>query len=175
MTSSMSSLFSIESPQGWNVLFAEDSDRDLDFDEGFEEDELHQSKPPSRRPLLWILLLLLIGGIAYWIINNPSPQMRETPAVKVVEGTNPTTPINIFPDIGSPLFGENQTVVLAQKTGEAMLTEHVTNSQSGPMVKTDERLTILDGSYQKTGWMYQVKTTSGKTGWISEDKLKSSS
>ncbi len=172
MTSTMSNQFPIESPSRWNVLFAEDADRDLDFDEGFEEDELHQSKPPSRRPLLWILLLLLVGAIAYWSLNNQSRQMPETTAINSVQDTASLSPIHTQSDIGSPLFRENQTVVLVEKAGEALLTEDATNSRPGPIVKADERLTILDGSHQKTGWIYLVKTTSGKTGWIPEDKLR---
>ena len=51
-------------PLPWkNIFFAEDSDKDLDFDEGLEDDELHESKPPSRRPILWIILLLLVLGV----------------------------------------------------------------------------------------------------------------
>ena len=77
------------------MLFAEESDKDLDFDEGFEEeDELNQSKPPSRRPLLWILLLLLVGTAAYWMLNDPSSQMTETTAIDSVEGSDPASPID---------------------------------------------------------------------------------
>ena len=70
MTATIGTIFPIERPSRWNVFFAEESDKDLDFDEGFEEDELHQSKPPSRRPLLWIVLLVLVAGIAYWTLNE---------------------------------------------------------------------------------------------------------
>jgi uncharacterized protein YgiM (DUF1202 family) len=45
----------------------------------------------------------------------------------------------------------------------------------GPLVKSGETLTILDGSYQPTGWVYQVRTQAGKTGWISAEKLKKQS
>jgi len=53
----------------WNLLLAEDPNKDLEFDEGLEEDDLEESKPPSRKPLLWILLLLLAVGIAYWSLK----------------------------------------------------------------------------------------------------------
>jgi hypothetical protein len=33
-------------------------------------------------------------------------------------------------------------------------------------------LTILDGDYQKRGWMYAVRTQDGKKGWIAERHLK---
>ncbi len=172
MTATFDAILSRERPSRWNMLFAEESDKDLDFDEGFEEDELNESKPPSRRPLLWILLLLLVGTAAYWMLNNQASQLSETTSIDLVEDTNPASPIDTPVDIASPLFGEDQSVVLAEKTGETRLTEGPSNSQPGPMVKSGEQLIILDGSYQITGWIYQVKTPSGKTGWIPEDKLK---
>ena len=164
MTATFDAMFSRERSSRWNMLFAEESDKDLDFDEGFEEDELNQSKPPSRRPLLWIVLLLLVGTAAYWMLNNQSSQAPKTTSVNLMEGTNPV----------SPLFREDQSVVLAEKTGEAILTVSPNNSHPGPMVKSGEQLTILDGSYQPTGWIYHVKAPSGKTGGIPEDKLKQS-
>lgn len=156
----------------WNVFFADESDRDLDFDEGFEEDELHQSKPPSGRPLLWILLLVLIGGVAYWILNAPSPTMENPAVMDIVEDTNPASSANIQPNISTPLFREDQTVIL---TAETMLMGDPTNSQPGPIVAAGERMTIVDGSHQLQGWVYLVKTASGKTGWVPTKKIKSPS
>lgn len=175
MTATFDTMFPMKRPLRWNMLFAEDSDRDLDFDEGFEEDELQQSKPPSRRPLLWILLLILVGGIAYWTLNNQSPQRPRTADLESIEDTNGTPQGEALADLSSPLFRENQTVVLAEETRETMLMGNPTNSQPGPMVKSSEHLTILDGSHQITGWVYQVKTASGKTGWISGEKIKTPS
>jgi hypothetical protein len=162
MTATFDATLPMKRPLRWNVFFAEESERDLDFDEGFEEDELHHSKPPSRRPLLWILLLILVGGIAYWMLNDPSPKMQKITAMNQS-------------DMTVPLFQENQTVVLADKTGVSILMGDPTNSQPGPIVKASEHLTILDGSYQITGWIYLVKTESGKTGWISGEKIKNPS
>ena len=110
MTATMHAIFPLESPARWNVLFAQDSDTDLDFDEGFEEDELHQSKPPSHRPLLWIILLVLVGAIAYWTFNDPSPQRPRTAAIESLEGTNSALQVDAHMDIASPLFREDQTV-----------------------------------------------------------------
>ena len=172
MTATFDAMLPIKRPLRWNVFFAEESDRDLDFDEGFEEDELHQSKPPSRRPLLWILLLVLVGGVAYWILNDPSSKMQRPTFMDSVEGTNSASQGGAQSDLAAPLFQENQTVVLADKTGVSMLMGDPTNSQPGPMVKSSEHLTILDGSYQLTGWIYLVKTESGKTGWIAGEKIK---
>ena len=172
MTAGFDAMLPMKRPFRWNVFFAEESDRDLDFDEGFEEDELHQSKPPSRRPLLWILLLVLVGGVAYWLLNDPSLKMQSPTSMDSVEITNPASQGDAQSDLEAPLFQENQTVVLADKTGVSMLMGDTTNSQPGPIVKASERLTILDGSYQITGWIYLVKTESGKTGWISGEKIK---
>ncbi len=169
MPPTMTNTYPIERPSIWNVLFAEDSDRDLDFDEGFEEDELHESKPPSRRPLLWILLLVLIGGVAYWVLNKPAPRIQNPVAIDAVEVTKQTSVPDIQSDITAPLFSEDQTVVL---TEESMLMGDSTNSQPGPIVAAGERLTIVDGSHQIQGWVYLVKTESGKTGWISGEKIK---
>lgn len=168
MTTTLDAMFPIERPSRWNVLFAEEADKDLDFDEGFEEDELHQSKPPSRRPLLWIVLVLLVAGGAYWILNNPSMPRSNSTGMDSVEDTNLTRQS----DLPSPSFEEGQTVMLTEETGGSMLMGDPTNSQPGPMVPADERLTILDGSYQLQGWVYLVKTESGETGWISAEKLK---
>ena len=175
MTDTIGTMFPIERPSRWNVFFAEESDKDLDFDEGFEEDELHQSKPPSRRPLLWIILLVLVAGIAYWTLNEQAPQRPRTAVIESAEGTKGTPQGESPADVSSPLFREDQTVVLAEEAGEAMLMGDPANSQPGPLVKGGEHLIIIDGSYQITGWVYQVKTASGKTGWISEYKLMESS
>lgn len=169
MTPTMTNTFPIEQPSLWNVLFAEDSDKDLDFDEGFEEDELHESKPPSRRPLLWILLLVLVGGVAYWVLNNPSPTMQKPVPIDAMDVTEQTSAPDIQADIATPLFREDQAVVLTEK---AMLMGDSTNSQPGPIVAAGERMTIVDGSHQSQGWVYLVKTESGKTGWIAGEKIK---
>ncbi len=175
MTATIDTMFPVERPSNWNVFFAEESDKDLDFDEGFEEDELHQSKPPSRRPLLWILLLILVSVIAYWALTNQSSKIPRTAVIETGSDINPSLHVDTPTASTSPLFGEDQIVEPADETRDTMLAGDATNSQPGPMVNAGEHLTILDGSYQTTGWVYQVKTQSGKTGWISEEKLKKSS
>ncbi len=171
MTATLHSWFTLERPFGANIFFAQDPDKDLDFDEGFEEDELNQSKPPSRRPLLWILLLLLVAVVAYWILNDPGA--RKIPSV-MDSGTDNTgsTATASISDSPEPLFRESQIVVLDNETGEAMLMGDSINSRPGPMVQAGEPLTVLDGNYELEGWVYFVRTKSGKTGWISGEKLK---
>ena len=175
MTATFDTMLPINRPLRWNVFFAEDSDRDLDFDEGFEEDELLQSKPPSRRPLLWILLLLLVGVAAYWILNNPSPNMSQTATIGSIEAVNSAPDVNVTPPTTVPLFGEDQTVVFVEEARESMLMGDLANTRPGPMVQAGEHLTVLDGVQQPHGWVYWVKAKSGETGWISEEMIKSPS
>ncbi len=172
MTATIASMLPTAHSSRWNVFLAEDSDKDLDFDEGFEEDELHQSKPPSRRPLLWILLLLLVGVIAYWVLNDQSMHRPNMTGIETVDHSNTQSEGAESHNVASPLFREDQSVTLAESTGGTMLMGDPTNSRPGPLIKSSEPLTILDGTHQLTGWVYQVQTSSGKIGWIVEDKLK---
>src|SRR5215831_11861627 len=61
-------------PFQWNLLFAREPEPDLEF----TEEELEQTTPtrprspmkPSKksgggRPMMWVLLLILVGGVAY--------------------------------------------------------------------------------------------------------------
>jgi hypothetical protein len=174
MTSTIGAVFSTEQPSRWNVLFAQEPDKDLEFDEGLEEDDLNQSKPPSRKPLLWIVLLLLIGGLAYWSLkpNTFMPQSTSSDTTDITsnqEGHQSQTAIT------PPTFQENEEVSLTDTLGRSLLMGDPANTTPGPMVKPGETLTILDGNYQPTGWVYQVQTQTGKTGWISAEKLKKQS
>lgn len=175
MTSTIGAVFPTEHPSRWNQLFAQESDKDLEFDEGLEEDDLNQSKPPSRKPLLWILLVLLAVGVAYWSLKPntsfiPKPASMDTGGMTSDKGRQKPQV-----DITPPTFQENQAVSLSDAAGESMLMGDPANTKPGPMVKSGETLTILDGSYQPTGWVYQVQTPDGKTGWISAEKLKKQS
>ncbi len=173
MTSTIGAVFSTEQPSRWNVLFAQEPDKDLEFDEGLEEDDLNQSRPPSRKPLLWIIvLLLLIGGVAYWALNSNTfmPQATSTDTAAITRNQDGhQSQAGMTP----PTFHENQEVSLTDTLGRSLLMGDPANTTPGPIVKPGEPLTILDGAYQPTGWVYQVQTPTGKTGWISAEKLKS--
>jgi hypothetical protein len=167
------------------MLFAKDVDPDLDFDEGLEDDELYQRKPPRRRPLLWILILLLAVGVVYWALGPEFPLFtsQESPS-------DPLAPPRIeLPDTGQktvntvpgitvpiPLFREGQEVQLVQKPGQntrsATLLGDATGTRPGPLVKMGETLTILDGEMVGENWVYKVRTQSGATGWVLERSLK---
>ena len=175
MTSTIGAVFPTKHPSRWNLLFAQEPDKDLDFDEGLEDDELHQSKPPSRRPVLWIILMLLAIGVAYWTLKPDSSFMPKPAPMDTAEMTSNTGRQKSQSNIAPPTFQENQTVSLSDVVGDSMLMGDPVNTKMGPLVKSGETLTILDGSYQPTGWVYQVRTQAGKTGWISAEKLKKQS
>jgi hypothetical protein len=168
----------------WSLLFAKDVDQDLDFDEGLEDDELDQHKPPRRRPLLWILILLLAVGVVYWAL-----QPDFSPFTSQDSSSDPISPPRItLPDTGQkeiktlpvisvpiPLFKEGQKVLLVQQPGENTLSvtllSNASGTQPGPLVKAGEILTILDGETVGEGWVYKVRTQSGATGWVSEKSI----
>ena len=168
----------------WSLLFAKDVDQDLDFDEGLEDDELYQRKPPRRRPLFWIFIILLAVGVVYWALG-PEPSFftsQESPSDPV------SPPLTNLPDTGLktiktlpartipiPLFQEGQEVQLVQKLGQntrsATLLGNASGTRPGPSVKMGEILTILDGEMVGGNWVYQIRTQSGATGWVSEKSL----
>lgn len=171
MTSTIGAESSRAHPSQWHLLFAQEPDKDLDFDEGLEDDDLHDSKPPSRRPFLWIILVLLAIGIAYWTLNPNTSMMPESAST---ERSERATDTRQGPAAGMtpPAFQENQRVALSGATGDSMLMGDPLKKQPGPKVKSGETLVILDGSYQPTtGWVYQVRTQNGRTGWISGEQL----
>lgn len=172
MTSTIGAVFPTKRPFQWHLLFAQEPDKDLDFDEGLEDDDMHQSKPPSRRPVLWILLVVLVIGVAYWTLKPDSSFMPKPVPMDTAQMKNDTGQGLSPADVTSPTFQENQIVTLSDTIGDSMLMGDPTNTKIGPLVKSKETLTILDGSYQPTGWVYQVRTQTGKTGWISANKLK---
>ena len=44
-------------------------------------------------------------------------------------------------------------------------------TKTSTTVLTGATLTILDGDYQKNGWVYAVRTQEGRKGWIPERNL----
>ncbi len=166
-----------DSKPEWSIFFAQEPDQDLEFDEGLEEDELNQHKPPTRRPLLWILLLLIVVGFIYWTMKPDLaklPGLPTSPNVTEDLTTSPTkSPRSLSP---IPKFGEGDTVTLStshiENNPSMALTGDVAGMQPGPRVKIGETLTILDGEMIDQHWVYQIQTPSGHEGWISEKHLQ---
>ena len=176
-------------PNPWAVLFAQDANQDLDFDEGLEDMDDLDPKPPSRRPLVLILLLLVVAGVGYFmldpgafstlsnLITAPASKTAapegpaKTPSPSMAKTTSPAHP-------PVPTFQEGQLVsVVAKPGGPAFmkLSSDAQAKQPGPLVKTGEMLTILDGALVNNAWVYLVHTKSGASGWIQENQLKAQS
>ena len=168
----------------WSLLFAKDVDQDLDFDEGLEDEELYQRKPPRRRPLLWILILLLAVGVVYWALGPEIPLFtnQDSPSEPVAQprlgipddGKNTVKTLPAI-KVPIPLFQEGQKVQLVQMPGQntrtATLLSDASGTRPGPLVKMGETLTILDGEMVGGNWVYEVRTQSGASGWVLEKSL----
>src|SRR5687767_6447565 len=66
----------------WNLISARQPEPDLEFTEEDLEDAAPQPshsmkspKPSNKRPILWMVLLLVLGGIAY-VAMDPDMVMR---------------------------------------------------------------------------------------------------
>ena len=113
MAALVGNLTSVGNPFPWTVFFARQPDQDLEF----TEEELDQTTatratgplPPHKksggsRPILWILLLLLVG-MAYLAVMKPemlaawlSPYLGEpTPQPTVAMQPKPTPPALVIP------------------------------------------------------------------------------
>ena len=171
-------------PSAWSTLFAQEPEQDLEFDEGLEDDELNQHKPPTRRPLLWILLLLIAVGVMYWTMKPDLAQFPGIPGSSETIGASPSSPpesgisdqATATQTIPIPKFGEGDTVTLSLGSGNSRmsmtLTADAAGRQPGPRVKTGESLIVIDGQAIDNQWMYEINTSSGKRGWISEKHLQ---
>ena len=169
----------------WPILLARDADQDLDFDEGLEDDELDQHKPPNRRPLLWIVILLLAVGTVYWVLKpdffmgTGTDSMDQPPSPSMTSPTpgqgQPTMATSS--SMSSPKFAEGQQVLFS--TGAEVNSESSTlkgdasGTKPGPAVKPGELLTIVDGEIVGTSWVYKVQKSSGATGWVLEKEIRS--
>ena len=132
----------------WPIFLARDADQDLDFDEGLEDDELDQHKPPNRRPLLWIVILLLAVGTVYWALkpdlfmstgtdslDQPPPPGMASPDPGQTQPTGGTSP-----SFSSPKFAEGQQVLFSKGAAGSMdsstLKGDASGTKPGPVCQT---------------------------------------
>lgn len=168
----------------WPILLARDVDQDLDFDEGLEDDELDQHKPPNRRPLLWIVILLLAVGIVYWALKpdffmtTGTDSMDQPPSPSIaspIPGQNQPNRATSSSS-SSPKFAEGQQVLFSKyaegNTESLKLKGDASGTKPGPAVKPGELLTIVDGEILGTSWVYKVQKSSGATGWVLENEIR---
>jgi hypothetical protein len=173
----------------WALLFAQNAEKDLDFDDGLDDMDDLDPKPPSRRPLVLILLLLIVAGVGYVMMDpgalSSLTSMITAPASKTqdhagdpsstAQSDGKTTSPSQTP---VPSFQEGQLVaVVSPHDGPTAmkLSGDAQGKQPGPSVKTGELLTILDGAIVDNTWIYLVHTKSGASGWIGEHQLKAQS
>ena len=219
----------------------------------FTEEDLDEAVPPpappmtapkrsKKGPLLWILLLLLVGGIGY-VAMDPDGAMQmiqpyldggaETsqpvaqrppapapkPALPPVQAPAPSPAQSVAPPavvdnappapvdgpapihgeipaaaapaptpapamkpapapvrIAGPLYGEGQRVMViatpSRPKSPVPLFADSVGTKTSTTVPANTTLTILDGEYQKSGWVYAVRTQDGRKGWIPERSLR---
>jgi len=173
----------------WPLFFAKDADQDLDFDDGLEDMDDLDPKPPSRRPLILILLLLIVAGIGYFMMDpgalSSLTSMITAPGSKTLDHTASSKTPGTHEDTTSstaqppvPSFQEGQLVAVeANHSGASSLklTGDAQGKQPGPSVTAGELLTILDGALVNNSWVYLVHTKSGASGWIGQHQLKAQS
>jgi hypothetical protein len=109
MAALVGNLTSILNPFDWTLLFARQPEPDLEF----TEEELDQTITTKARgpinprkksgggsPILWVLLLALVGGIAY--VVTMEPEMLEEWLSPYLGESNPPTPIATRPKPMAP-------------------------------------------------------------------------
>lgn len=183
---------------GLQILLARDPDQDLTYDET-TEDMLERSgyghqKPPGWRPLVWIVLLLVFAGALYVamqpgvvldLFKSFEPETAVQPPQIASQASGRKTPgpavpardsKNVATDVPTPRFHEGQQVTIAPRkgagNGQASLRGNSAGTRPGPPIQPGEHLTILDGSLVDGIWIYQVRTSRGATGWVSETRLQ---
>ena len=173
---------------GWSTFFAQEtqeSDQDLEFDEGLEDDDLNQHKPPTRRPLLWILLLLIVVGVVYWTMKPDLAQLPDlsSPMATTIDATPSSSEVSesshqdtALATVPNPEFGEGDEVVLSPQNSKESQSLHLTHDSGGlkpgPKVQTGDLLIIMDGETIGKQWVYHVRTLSGEKGWIAGGLLQ---
>lgn len=168
------------------LLFARDIDQDLDFDDDLDEFDDPRQKPP-RRWLTFILIILLAVG-TWYVMTEPelrSSVMQMAATVRgaldsLAEDPVPRPEPKVQPPVPEvppvPAFHEGQQVTVALREGRQArfrLRNAAEGEQVGPLVKTGDTLTVLDGSLIKKRWVYFVQTHSGDSGWIKGTYLQS--
>ncbi len=193
----------------WTIFFARQPEPDLEFT---EEDlagaapqpspPMKSPKPSNKRPILWLLLLAILGGVAYIAMEpdvimqalepylgeseprttpvTPPPQAKQPPEASPSALPTPTTPsapqASAPSPIPGPLFAEGQKVSAvpdpARPDGPVLLFADSARTKPGPTVAAGSFLTVLDGDLQGSNWIYAVLTEDGRQGWVAEKHLK---
>lgn len=136
------------------LLFARDTDQDFDFDDELDDFDDPRQKPPRRRWLTFLLIILL--GVGTWyVMKDPELRSSVMQMVTTVRATldwlteDPApqpdhhVPPPAVPSV--PAFHEGQRVTVALREGRQArfrLRNGAEGEQMGPIVKTGDGLTI---------------------------------
>ena len=111
--------------------------------------------------------------------KGPSPTALESTSSAPVapEPSAPVVPTApAFVKVAAPRFSEGQRVTVipdpAKPTSPVPLFADAIGTRTSIAVPASAALTVLDGDYQKTGWVYSVRTEDGRKGWIRERSLR---
>lgn len=92
------------------------------------------------------------------------------PAVPALKSVPPVI------NIADPLFSEGQRVTVmtdpSRPQSSVPLFVDSAGTRTSTTVRATATLTIVDGDYQKSGWIYAVRTEDGRTGWIPERSVR---
>ena len=118
MAALVGNLTSVLNPFDWTLLFARQPEPDLEFTEE-ELDQTITTKargpiPPRKKsgggsPIVWVLLLALVGGIAYVATMEPemmeewlSPYLGQSPPPPMAVKPKPSAPAPVVPPAPAP-------------------------------------------------------------------------
>lgn len=168
------------------IFFARRDDQDLDFDDQLEDFDDFRRKPPGHRPFVIILAILLLVGLGYVVMNQdmlssiinmvsaPANRIFKPQAAAPVPQQKITRPAPLqTPPIPTYYEGQAAVVVLRGAADARLrLSKDDEGKQPGPLVKTGEVVTVLDGSFINNTWIYFVQRKSGAFGWLKEENLR---
>lgn len=108
--------------------------------------------------------------------SSPASESISPPPVVSEPAAPAVTPAPAFVNVAAPLFSEGQRVTVvpdpANPKSPIPLFVDAAGTRTGTAVPASATLTVLDGDYQRTGWVYTVRTEDGRKGWIRERSLK---
>jgi hypothetical protein len=100
----------------------------------------------------------------------PAPPVIVAPATPAPKSSPAVT------NVAGPLFSEGQRVTVipnpSRPNSPVPLFVDAAGRKTSTTVQASTTLTVLDGDYQKSGWVYAVRTEDGRKGWIPERGLR---
>lgn len=105
----------------------------------------------------------------------PAPPATAPPVMTLIQPSS-AAPMKLAPTFPTPLFSEGQRVMVfadpALPPGPVPLTLEAGESRTSFTVRPGATVTVLDGEFRNTTWLYAVRTEDGAKGWIDERRLK---